>query len=98
MSVHKSAVPWISHNVWRQVVDRSHRNIGVALARRWHLPAEIQGLYAGDYDADQVHALLVEGKRLLDMPDAALALLCSGLYGRVGSLFAIQAPVGLPPA
>jgi putative nucleotidyltransferase with HDIG domain len=40
-SVHKSALPWVSHNVWRQVVDRSHRNIGVALARRWQLPAEI---------------------------------------------------------
>jgi putative nucleotidyltransferase with HDIG domain len=40
-SVHKSALPWISHNVWRQVVDRSHRNIGVALSRRWQLPAEI---------------------------------------------------------
>ena len=41
MSVHKSSVPWISHNVWKQVLDRSHRNIGVALARRWQLPAEI---------------------------------------------------------
>jgi putative nucleotidyltransferase with HDIG domain len=40
-STHRSAVPWISHNVWRQVVDRSHRNIGVALSRRWQLPAEI---------------------------------------------------------
>ena len=40
-SVRKSAVPWISHNVWRQVVDRSHRNIGVALAQRWQLPVEI---------------------------------------------------------
>jgi putative nucleotidyltransferase with HDIG domain len=128
MSVHKSSVPWISHAVWRQVVDRSHRKIGVALAQRWNLPAtigdaiekcvgydpavphapsnivclanafaKVQGLYAGDYDADQVHALLVEGKGLLDMPDAALALLCAGLYGRVGSLFAIQVPGGLPP-
>ncbi len=40
-SVHKSAVPWISHSVWRQVVDRSHRNIGVELSRRWQLPDEI---------------------------------------------------------
>ena len=40
-SVHKSAVPWINHKVWRQVVDRSHRNIGVALARRWQLPGDI---------------------------------------------------------
>jgi putative nucleotidyltransferase with HDIG domain len=40
-SVHKSAVPWISHKVWSQVVDRSHRNIGVALSRRWQLPDEI---------------------------------------------------------
>jgi len=40
-SARKSAVPWISHNVWRQVVDRSHRNIGVELSRRWNLPDEI---------------------------------------------------------
>jgi putative nucleotidyltransferase with HDIG domain len=122
MSVHKSSMPWISHTVWRQVVDRSHRNIGVALARRWNLPAaignaiercvgydsavphapsnvvclanafaKVQGLYAGDYDAAQVDALLVEGKQLLDMPDEALALLCAGLYGRVGSLFDMKA-------
>jgi putative nucleotidyltransferase with HDIG domain len=122
MSVHKSSVPWISHAVWRQVVDRSHRNVGVALARRWNLPpaigdaiekcgiydlavphapsnivclanafAKVHGLYAGDFDADQVNALLVEGKNLLDMPDEALALLCVGLYGRVGSLFEVKA-------
>ena len=127
MSVHKSAVPWISHSVWRQVVDRSHRAVGVALARRWNLPpaigstiekcesydlavphapsnivclanafAKVHGLYAGDFDADQVNALLVEGKRLLDMPDEALALLCAGLYGRVGSLFDVKAPPGPP--
>jgi putative nucleotidyltransferase with HDIG domain len=40
-SIHKSALPWISHNVWRQVVDRSHRSVGVALSRRWQLPDEI---------------------------------------------------------
>jgi putative nucleotidyltransferase with HDIG domain len=122
MSVHKSSVPWISHAVWRQVVDRSHRNIGVALASRWNLPpaigdaiakceaydpaaphapsnivclanafAKVHGLYAGDFDADQVNALLVEGKKLLDMPDETLALLCAGLYGRVGSLFDVKA-------
>jgi HD-like signal output (HDOD) protein len=121
MSVHKSSVPWISHAVWRQVVDRSHRNIGVALARCWNLPsaigdaiekcesfdpqvpfapsnivclanafAKVHGLYAGDFDADRVNALLVEGRNLLDMPDEALALMCAGLYGRVGSLFDIK--------
>jgi putative nucleotidyltransferase with HDIG domain len=125
MSVHKSSTPWISHAVWRQVVDRSHRNIGVALARRWKLPttigdtiekcgaydlatpyapsnivclanafAKAHGLYAGDFDADHVNALLAEGRNLLDMPDAALALLCAGLYGRVGSLFEVSAAVG----
>ena len=51
-SVRKSALPWISHNVWRQVVDRSHRNIGVALSRRWQLPAEISSAVekCGVYD------------------------------------------------
>jgi putative nucleotidyltransferase with HDIG domain len=123
MAVHKSSVPWISHAVWRQVVDRSHRKIGVALARRWALPAaigdaiekcvgydagtphapsnivclanafaKVQGLYAGDYDADQVNQLLVRGRELLEMPDEALALLCAGLYGRVGSLFDMKPP------
>jgi HD-like signal output (HDOD) protein len=108
------------------VVDRSHRNVGVALARRWNLPpaignaiekcgaydradphapsnivclanafAKVHGLYAGDFDADQVNALLVEGKSLLDMPDEALALLCAGLYGRVGSLFDMK-PAAMP--
>jgi|GEM_PF-5503764 len=41
MSVHKHPVPWISHGVWRCVVDRSHRKVGVALARQWNLPPEI---------------------------------------------------------
>ena len=52
-SVNKSAVPWINHNVWRQVVDRSHRNIGVALSRRWQLPGEISGAVekCASYDA-----------------------------------------------
>ncbi len=51
-SVRKSAVPWISHNVWRQVVDRSHRNIGVGLSRRWHLPDQISMAVekCADYD------------------------------------------------
>ncbi len=126
MSVHKSSVPWINHAVWRQVVAGSHRNVGVALARRWNLPpaigdaiekcetyisatpyapsnivclanafAKVHGLYAGDFDADQVNVLLIEGKNLLDMPDEALALLCAGLYGRVGSLFDLK-PVAAP--
>jgi putative nucleotidyltransferase with HDIG domain len=129
MSVHKSSVPWISHAVWRRVVERSHRNVGVALARRWSLPAaigdaiekclsydtanphapsnivclanafaKVQGLYAGDFDADQVNGLLADGKKLLDLPDEALALLCAGLYGRVGSLFEAKAPVGGMPS
>ena len=57
--------------------------------------AKVQGLYAGDFDADHVNALLVEGKRILDLPDEALALLCAGLYGRVGSLFDMKAPSGV---
>ena len=57
-SVHKSALPWISHNVWRRVVDRSHRNIGVALSRRWQLPAEISSAVekCATYDAAFPHA------------------------------------------
>ena len=57
-SVHKSTVPWINHNVWRQVVDRSHRNIGVALSRRWQLPAEITSAVekCASYDATVPHS------------------------------------------
>ena len=52
-SVNKSNIPWINHNVWKQVVDRSHRNIGVALSRRWQLPAEISSAVelCGGYDS-----------------------------------------------
>ena len=123
MAVQKAKVPWISHTIWRQVVDQAHRNVGVELARRWNLPAcvgdaiekcvgydhatplapsnlvclanafaKVQGLYAGDFDIDQVNALLIEGKELLDLPDEALALLCAGLYRRVGSMFETKAP------
>jgi putative nucleotidyltransferase with HDIG domain len=118
MSLQKSSVPWISHAVWKRVVDGSHRSVGVALAQHWKLPAEIgsaiekcqtydsrtpfccsnlvclanafakiQGLYSGDFDATSVQALVAEGKRLLGIPDEALALMCTGLYGRVGTLF-----------
>ena len=123
MSVHKSALPWISHSVWRRVVDRSHRTIGVALARQWNLPSEIsqaiekcvaydasqpqgygnlvclanafakqQGLYAGDVDKRQADDLVREGQRMFNLSDEALALLCAGLYARVGTLFEIKIP------
>jgi HD-like signal output (HDOD) protein len=44
--------------VWKQVVDRSHRNIGVALSRRWQLPAEISSAVekCGAYDPVVPHA------------------------------------------
>ena len=60
--------------------------------------AKVQGLYAGDFDAEQVNGLLVEGTKLLDMPDEALALLCAGLYGRVGSLFDMKSKAGRAPS
>jgi len=118
MSLQKSSVPWISHAVWKRVVDGSHRDVGVALAQHWKLPAEIgsaiekcqsydaqtpfccsnlvclanafakvQGLYSGDFDLTSIQALVAEGKRLLGLRDEALALMCTGLYGRVGTLF-----------
>jgi putative nucleotidyltransferase with HDIG domain len=123
MSLQKSSVPWISHTVWKRVVDGSHRSVGVALAEHWELPAQIhsaiencqnydfrtpfscsnlvclanafakvQGLYSGDFDATSVQALVAEGKRLLGIPDEALALLCTGLYGRIGTLSEIKRP------
>ena len=121
MSGRKASVPWISHKVWKRVVNGSHRNIGVALARRWKLPAEIsnaiercigydprqahacsnivclanafakqQGLYAGDIDRAEIDGLVSEGQRLLDVSDEALAMICTGLYKRVGTLFELK--------
>ncbi len=37
----RPGAPWISHAVWKQVVDDCHRAIGVAMAKSWRLPAEI---------------------------------------------------------
>jgi putative nucleotidyltransferase with HDIG domain len=34
---------WINHNVWKRVVNGSHRRVGTALARKWNLPSEISG-------------------------------------------------------
>jgi len=41
ISDRQSALPWISHNVWKRVITGSHRRVGTALARKWNLPAEI---------------------------------------------------------
>ncbi len=58
--------------------------------------AKQQGLYAGDVDADQVGALVEQGKGLLDLTDESLADLCAGLYKRVGTLFEIKVGRRLP--
>lgn len=37
----KTGASWISHAVWKRVVDDCHRSIGTALAKSWNLPADI---------------------------------------------------------
>jgi putative nucleotidyltransferase with HDIG domain len=58
MTVQKSSIPWITPKVWGRVVDQSHRNIGVALARRWKLPTEISQAIekCAMYDGTSPHA------------------------------------------
>ena len=34
---------WIDENIWRKIVAESHRKVGVILARKWNLPAEVVG-------------------------------------------------------
>jgi putative nucleotidyltransferase with HDIG domain len=47
----KSSEPWVSASVWSRVVNESHRRVGVALARKWKLPAEISNAIerSGEY-------------------------------------------------
>ncbi|MCP4444940.1 MAG: HDOD domain-containing protein, partial [Myxococcales bacterium] len=46
---------WIKHDAWSAVVDKSHRRVGTALARKWELPETIVGVIAGsdDYSEDE---------------------------------------------
>ena len=32
---------WFEESVWRKIVTESHRKVGVLLAKRWNLPAEV---------------------------------------------------------
>jgi putative nucleotidyltransferase with HDIG domain len=41
MLARRPGASWISHAVWKRVVDDCHRSIGTALAKSWNLPAEI---------------------------------------------------------
>jgi putative nucleotidyltransferase with HDIG domain len=34
---------WIDESIWRKIVGESHRKVGVILARKWNLPAEVVG-------------------------------------------------------
>jgi putative nucleotidyltransferase with HDIG domain len=34
-------VAWMSDSVWKRVVDESHRDVAVALATKWKLPADV---------------------------------------------------------
>lgn len=35
--------PWMEGSDWQKIVDESHREVAVALGRKWNLPAEVLG-------------------------------------------------------
>ncbi|HBP21352.1 MAG TPA: histidine kinase [Planctomycetes bacterium] len=103
----------VDSDTWLEVVKASHQSLGLALAERWGLPAEVvevimdvtefdvtqrsspanfarfanaaakqAGLYEGSYDAEDNDALLMIGRSMLDIDDAALERLCANLEDR----------------
>ena len=107
---------WVNSDVWIAVLQRTHRKVGVALARRWALPegvcnaieecgdydpvdrrsvanvvrlanalAKKEGVYVGPAVPEQEAALVMVGRSLLDVDDAALGRRTVGLRERVRS-------------
>jgi putative nucleotidyltransferase with HDIG domain len=50
---------WLSAATWLQIVNATHRDVAVALARKWNLAAEVQRSVAdcGDYDAAERYSV-----------------------------------------
>jgi hypothetical protein len=50
---------WLSGATWLQIVNTTHRDVAVALTRKWNLAAEVQRSVAdcGDYDAAERYSV-----------------------------------------
>jgi putative nucleotidyltransferase with HDIG domain len=50
-----NAVAWMNDAVWKKVVDESHRDVAVALAKKWKLPDDVVSAIENckRYDSDQ---------------------------------------------
>jgi putative nucleotidyltransferase with HDIG domain len=50
----RTTSPWIGSDLWVKVLQRSHRQVGVALAKKWQLPGHIVKAIedCADYDSD----------------------------------------------
>lgn len=114
----RTTKPWIGSEEWMKCIQRSHRGIGVALAKRWQLPPSVvksieqcsdydsldrhsvanlvrfsnavckqQGLYVGDFDMEDINALVMIGRSLLGLDDDGLIRLVGGLKDKVGARF-----------
>lgn len=53
MVAQRSAKGWIEPNVWLAVLQKTHRKVGTALAKKWQLPASVTRAVedCGDFDA-----------------------------------------------
>jgi putative nucleotidyltransferase with HDIG domain len=105
---------WVDSNAWLQVVGKTHRPVGTALATKWELPeivrsaiqdstdydgaargsaanfvrfanavAKQAGIYAGPVDPDDVNAMLLIGRSLLNIDDEILGKVSTGLADRI---------------
>jgi putative nucleotidyltransferase with HDIG domain len=105
---------WIGSEAWVEVVNKTHRAVGVALAEKWQLPADVisgiaesgdydnaarkspanyvrfanalakrEGFVVGPIDADEVSALIMIGRSLLDLDDEIIGKLTAALKERV---------------
>lgn len=114
----RTTKPWIGSDEWMKCIQRSHRPIGVALAKKWQLPTSVinaieqcsdydsvdrhsianmvrfsnavckqQGLYIGEFDMEDINALVMIGRSLLGLEDDGLIRLVTGLKDKVSNRF-----------
>lgn len=112
----RTSKPWIGSEAWMQCLQRSHRVVGIALARQWQLPGlaasaiedqadydnenrvsvgnvvrfsnaicKQQGLYVGAFDAEEVGAMVMIGRSLLQIEDDNLVRIVGGLKDKVAA-------------
>lgn len=116
----RTTKPWIGSDEWMKCIQRAHRPVGIAIAKRWQLPPSVvtaieqcsdydsidrhstanlvrfsnavckqQGLYVGDFDPEDINALVMIGRSLLGLDDEGLVRLVGGLKDKVSARFKI---------